>query len=176
MRAGLLENLLLLYLLWICFNGNQTFKFKMTNLGCESFNKSWVVYTECRLRAISRNKTTMTAFVMVSEPAYNIFVRARVLRKANGYKPWIIDYTIDACKFMRNRHHPFAKIIWKLIRDVSTINHSCPYNGLNGLKDFYDVSTMPLILPSGEYLLNLTWIFDKKPQFVTNVYFSYWDD
>lgn len=105
----------------------EAFRSKFTNFVCESFNESWVTIKECRLRAVSRNKTTLTTFVFVTEPAYDIFVRIRVLKKANGYKPWIMDYLIDGCKFMRQRHHPFGKILWNFVKDVSTINHSCPY-------------------------------------------------
>ncbi|KAH8271872.1 hypothetical protein KR044_008540, partial [Drosophila immigrans] len=154
----------------------QAFSFKMTNLVCESFNKSWVAYTECRLRAISRNKTTLTVFVMVSEPANNIFLNIKILKKANGYKPWIMDYLVDGCKFMRQMTHPVARIGLKLIKHVSTINHTCPYYGRHGVKDFHDITGFPLLFPSGDYLLNLTWIFNRKPQFVTFVYFTFWDE
>ncbi|KAH8409787.1 hypothetical protein KR222_007218, partial [Zaprionus bogoriensis] len=166
---------LLLCLLYCCLY-TVAFRFKMTNVGCESFNQSWVVYRECRLRAISRNKTTLNLLVFVTEPAYNIFMRLQVLKKANGYKPWVMDYMIDCCRFMRKQYHPVAKLIWNLFKDVSTVNHTCPYVGLNGLKDFHSIEHIPLILPSGDYLLNLTWIFDKKPQFVTSVYFTFTED
>ncbi|XP_017849014.1 uncharacterized protein LOC108604182 [Drosophila busckii] len=145
----------------------------MTNVVCDSFNKSWVAYKECRLRAVSRNKTTLTALVYVKQPAYNIHIGFKMLKRANGYKPWLIDFKIDACKFLRTRYQPVAKIIMNLIKDVSTLNHSCPYKGVNGIKDFYNIAGLPVVLPTGDYLLELTWIFDMKPQFITNVYFTF---
>lgn len=109
------------------FTSPQAFRLKFTNMICESFNNSWVTYKECRLRAISRNKTTLNAVVFITEPAYDISVRLQVLKKANGYKPWVMDYTVDCCKFMRQQYHPVGKIVWTLIKDFSSFNHTCPY-------------------------------------------------
>ncbi|EDW01590.1 GH20372 [Drosophila grimshawi] len=61
-----------------------------------------------------------------------------------------------------------------MIRNVSTLNHTCPYVGKQMLKDLYVTpKDFRLPLPNGEYALLLTWIFDKKPQASTNVYFSF---
>ncbi|KAH8345597.1 hypothetical protein KR084_012943, partial [Drosophila pseudotakahashii] len=148
---------------------------KMTNAVCESYNKSWVAVHYCRLKAHSRNKTSLNINVTLSEPAFNIFVHIKLMKKASGYKPFLVDYNVDACEFMRKRNQPVAKIIWNLIKDVSTINHTCPYMGLQMLSDFHSIQ-VPVPLPSGEYLLLLDWIFDKKPQFATNVYFTFVED
>lgn len=51
----------------------------------------------------------------------------KMMKKANGYKPFLFDYTFDACEFMRRRNQPFAKIVWNMIKNVSTVNHTCPY-------------------------------------------------
>ncbi|KRF97925.1 uncharacterized protein Dwil_GK28303 [Drosophila willistoni] len=131
----------------------------------------------CRLRAISREKTVANINITVHYPANHIFVRLQVLKKANGYKPWIIDSTIDACAFMRKPNEPVAKIIFGLIKDKSTINHTCPFVGLQQVKDFYlKPELMPLPFPTGEYALFLTWIFSGKPQVITNIYFTYTED
>ncbi|KAH8401119.1 hypothetical protein KR009_003139, partial [Drosophila setifemur] len=148
---------------------------KMTNAVCESYNKSWVVIHYCQLKAYSRNKTSLNINATFLEPANNIYLKMKMMKRANGYKPFLADYTIDACKFMRRRYQPFAKIVWNMIKDVSTVNHTCPYMGLQMISDFYKVQ-IPLPLPSGEYLLLLNWIFDGKPQFATNVYFTFIED
>lgn len=100
---------------------------KMTNAVCESSNKSWVVIEQCRLRAISRNVTTLNIIIDFLHPARNIQLLLQLKKKANGYKPWLFDYTIDACAFMRRQRHPVYKMFWMIIRDFSTVNHSCPY-------------------------------------------------
>ncbi|KAH8401120.1 hypothetical protein KR009_003140, partial [Drosophila setifemur] len=148
---------------------------KMTNAVCESYNKSWVVIHYCQLKAYSRNKTSLNINSTILEAAHNIFVKMKMMKRANGYKPFLIDYTIDACQFMQRRNQPFAKIVWNMIKDVSSINHTCPYVGLQTVSDFHRLE-FALPLPTGDYLLLLTWIFDGKPQFATNVYFKFIED
>ncbi|XP_026836607.1 uncharacterized protein LOC6548100 [Drosophila erecta] len=149
--------------------------FKMTNAVCKSYNQSWVVFHYCRLKAYSRTKTSLNINATFIEPAKNISVHVKAMKKANGYKPFLVDFTLDACEFMRRRNHPVAKIIWNMIRNVSTVNHTCPYTGLQMLSDFH-YAEIPVPLPSGDYLLLIDWLFDGKPQFATNVYFTYVED
>ncbi|KRF98114.1 uncharacterized protein Dwil_GK27167 [Drosophila willistoni] len=104
-----------------------TAKIKFTNVKCETYNKTWVSVQQCRLRAISRNKTVLNIDSTFHYPATKINIRIQVLKKANGYKPWLIDTTIDACAFMRRRNHPVAKIVHDWIRNFSSITHPCPY-------------------------------------------------
>ncbi|XP_017124281.1 uncharacterized protein LOC108144148 [Drosophila elegans] len=154
---------------------SDTYFVKMTNVVCKSYNESWVVFHYCRLKAHSRNKTSLNINATVLEPAKNIFVRAKFMKKASGYKPFLVDFKLDACEFMRKRNNPVAIIIHNMIKEVSTLNHTCPYVGLQALSDFYEVR-IPVPLPSGDYLLLLDWIFDAKTQAATNVYFTFVED
>lgn len=100
----------------------------MTNIVCESRNKSWVTIETCRLRALQRNKTIANIFATFLHPATSISLRIQVQKKFNGYKPWLIDVTFDACKFMKNpKSNKIGKMIWDLIKDCSSVNHQCPY-------------------------------------------------
>ncbi|EDW92539.2 uncharacterized protein LOC6532050 [Drosophila yakuba] len=148
---------------------------KMTNAVCKSYNQSWVVVHYCRLKAYSRSKTSLNINATFIEPANNISVHAKTMKRANGYKPFLFDFTIDACEFMRRRNHPVAKIVWNMIKNVSTVNHTCPYEGLQMVSDFHHIE-VPIPLPSGDYLLLIDWLFDGKPQFATNVYFTFVED
>ncbi|XP_030385741.1 uncharacterized protein LOC115632651 [Scaptodrosophila lebanonensis] len=150
---------------------------KLTNLVCESSNQSWVRFDHCRLKAINRNKTVANINATFLAPATDISLRLQIQKKANGYKPWLFDVTIDACKFVRNRNNPFAKVIWNLFRNYSTANHTCPYVGLQRVKDFHlTPEKVPLPLPTGEYALLMTWTLNQEVTFVTNVYFTYTED
>ncbi|EDW74179.2 uncharacterized protein Dwil_GK21797 [Drosophila willistoni] len=149
----------------------------MTNVVCESFNQSWVTIDHCRLRAISRSKTVLNIKAIVHHPATRINLKLQVLKKANGYKPWLIYAIIDACAFMQKPNHPVAKFLHNWLQNSSTINHTCPYTGLQEVKDFYvRPEQMPVPLPTGDYALFLTWLFSDKPQFMTNVYFTFEED
>ncbi|XP_017124283.1 uncharacterized protein LOC108144150 [Drosophila elegans] len=148
---------------------------KMTNAVCESYNKSWVVFHYCRLKAYSRNKTSLNINATFLEPVNNASIKLKLMKKENGYKPFLIDVTLDGCKFLRKRNHPAVKMVWNLIKNVSTVNHTCPYVGLQVVKDFHRIE-LPILLPSGDYLLLLDWFFDGKKQFITNVYFNFNED
>lgn len=100
---------------------------KFTNVVCENFNKTWITFHECRLRAISRHKTVMNLNLTFNYPAYEIIVDIQALKKANGYKPWLFNVSIDACRFIKKPYHPAVMIVFKMFRDFSNINHSCPY-------------------------------------------------
>lgn len=67
---------------------------------CENYNKSWITVHECRLRAVSRNKTTMHFNVTVHHPV-KVQVQMQIFKKANGYKPWLYKINIDVCKFLQ---------------------------------------------------------------------------
>ncbi|KAH8263263.1 hypothetical protein KR044_006512, partial [Drosophila immigrans] len=152
--------------------------FKFTNVVCESYNKSWVVINKCRLYAISRNKTIFNFNGTVLHPVYNIFTEMEILKKANGYKPWIFKATMDACRFVKKSYNPVVVIIYSLFKQFSNINHTCPYMGDQIIKGFYlrPELLLGLPVPSGEYLLTMTWLFNKKRQFCTNVYFEFTED
>ncbi|XP_016972337.2 uncharacterized protein LOC108039761 [Drosophila rhopaloa] len=169
---------------WIIFGVSILFAFlvcseapfaKMTNAVCKSLNESWVVFHYCRLKAYSRNKTSLHLNATFLEPTNNVFVRIRVMKKANGYKPFLVDVTINGCQFLRKNNNPIFKIIYNMIKDVSTANHTCPFVGLQTISDFH-VLKIPVPLPTGDYLLLMDCIFYDKMQFITNVYLTYVED
>ncbi|XP_017966701.2 uncharacterized protein LOC108658550 [Drosophila navojoa] len=167
--------------LWITLKNScheaEAVEFKMTNLVCETLNKSWMVFHKCRLRAVSRNKTCMYLNGTILHPAYKIHTRLEIFQKANGYKPWLINTTVDVCRFLRKPFNPVAITIAKLFIEFSNFNHTCPYLGPQIVDGFYlRYSTLPHGMPTGEYLLSLTWHFDLKPQFITNIYFKFTED
>ncbi|XP_030387908.1 uncharacterized protein LOC115634371 [Scaptodrosophila lebanonensis] len=149
----------------------------MTNAVCESLNKSWVVTNQCRLKAVQRNKTTLNIGLTILHPANDIYMRLQLLKRANGYKPFLVDYTINACEFIRRRNQPVIKVFFDLIKDFTTMNHSCPYVGPQGIKDLYvNPAKIPVPLPTGEYVVVQTWMFDAKPQLYSKVYFTFIED
>ncbi|XP_050743762.1 uncharacterized protein LOC127011023 [Drosophila biarmipes] len=140
--------------------GSRGTPVKMTNAVCKSYNKSWVAVHYCRLKAYSRNKTSLNINATFIETAHRISLHMKMMKKASGYKPFLFVYTFDACEFMRRRNLPFAKIIWNLIKDgVSTINHTCPFMGLQMLSDFHLIEVPSL--PTGEYFLLLDYSLQR---------------
>ncbi|XP_032599464.1 uncharacterized protein LOC6561217 [Drosophila grimshawi] len=101
--------------------------FKMTNAVCESYNKSWIVINKCRLRAINRHKTTYNFNATFLHPVRTMSLRMEVFQKANGYKPWLFNVTIDLCRFLRKPFNPFAIMVFKVFVEFTNLNHTCPY-------------------------------------------------
>ncbi|XP_052836214.1 uncharacterized protein LOC128252489 [Drosophila gunungcola] len=173
---------------------NDAVVFKFTNFVCKSHNQSWFVFHYCRLKAISRDRVILNVNGTVLYPAYDIQIHAKIFKKASEFKPWLLDANIDGCRYMRKNYNPFLGIVFSLFQDFSNINHTCPYvvsikmrlnpqiympplQGLQTVKDFYlRPDRLKLPFPSGEYMLTLQWFFDKKPQFDTNVTFTYMED
>lgn len=107
----------------------------MTNVICESTNQSLVIFHECRLRAINRNKTTLTAELTLLQPLDKFDTRMELKTKAFGYNPGIFDYTVNGCTFLERQKHRTFKVYYQLLRKFSTINHTCPFevSELNGI-------------------------------------------
>ncbi|KAH8397282.1 hypothetical protein KR215_011655, partial [Drosophila sulfurigaster] len=151
----------------------EAVQFKFTNVNCFSHNESWVHVYECRLKAISRNLTIFNVYELLKYPAKDITLDMQLFKRANGYKPWLIKTFIDVCRALRKAYNPYARIVYSLFKDFSNINHSCPYNVII-IKGFHiTAANIGLPLPTGEYLLLMKWIFDKKIQITTKVYFTF---
>ncbi|XP_032583891.1 uncharacterized protein LOC116803701 [Drosophila mojavensis] len=149
----------------------------MTNAVCTSYNKSWVVMNQCRLKAVQRNRPILNIDVDLLHPVNKIDVRAQIQKKGNGYKPWLIDISFDACKYLRKPNNPAIKMIYGVFKEFSTINHTCPYDGHQRLRDFYPIiEKLPNQFPTGDYLLIITFIFSKQRTAEIKIYFSFIED
>ncbi|KAH8344282.1 hypothetical protein KR084_012744, partial [Drosophila pseudotakahashii] len=151
--------------------------FKFTNFACESYNTSWFVFHNCRLKAVARDKVLLNLNGTILHPANDIHIHGHILKKFNGYKPWLFNEDVDACRYLRRPYVPVVAIVYGLFKEFSNINHTCPYMGPQILKDFYlRPELLRLPFPTGDYLLALRWHFDKKLQFDTNISFTFVED
>ncbi|XP_017072063.1 uncharacterized protein LOC108108505 [Drosophila eugracilis] len=159
------------------FMFNDAVVFRFTNFECKSYNESWFVFHYYRLKAVSRDRVLLNVNGTILHPANDIQLRGKMFKKASGFKPWVLDSTVDGCRYMRKRYDPFLNIVFNIFKDFSNINHTCPFFGPQVVKDFYLRSErLALPFPSGEYMLALLWYFDKKRIFDTNVSFLYQED
>ncbi|XP_017844662.1 uncharacterized protein LOC108601273 [Drosophila busckii] len=168
-----------LLLLVLCQNLQQSHAvvFKLTNAVCKTLNETWIDFPVCRLRAVNRHKVCLNIDAMLHHPVHDAFIKGDLMKKANGYKPWLYSANFDGCQFIRRRNNPIIRLIWEFFKEFSNINHTCPYVGLQRVKDFYlKYEKLPTPIPSGEYLVHLTWLFNKRPQAVTDIYFTFVED
>ncbi|XP_023177090.2 uncharacterized protein LOC111603644 [Drosophila hydei] len=155
------------------FSLNNAAQVKFTNVVCNSYNKSWMLIHRCHLKAINRNKTVLNFNGTVLHPANDITVESQFSLKANGYKPWLYKPKFDVCRFLKKPYNPIVILAYNLVKNFTNFNHTCPYVGsqiVDGLHILYD--TVPVPWPSGEFLLEIDWLFEKRLQFSTNVYFT----
>uniref|UniRef100_A0A6P4FWQ5 Uncharacterized protein LOC108053699 n=1 Tax=Drosophila rhopaloa TaxID=1041015 RepID=A0A6P4FWQ5_DRORH len=151
--------------------------YKLTNVNCESFNKSWVTINECRLKAMSRNRTVFNFNATFHHPASHIIQDYRYFKRENGYKPWLYRKKIDGCRFLRKPYDALTILIYNAYKPFSNINHTCPFKGdilIRGMYLTTEIKTLPY--PTGEYMVQLNWLFYRKVQFVTNVSFQFVED
>ncbi|KAH8302018.1 hypothetical protein KR044_001887, partial [Drosophila immigrans] len=150
---------------------------KLTNVVCESYDKSWIVVNNCRLRAISRNRTVYNLNITLLHSCSNILVNVQVFKRANGYKPWLFNFTMDACKFQRKSYNPTAILMYNAIKDFANMNHTCPYVGDQIIEGFYlRPELVRLPLPTGDYLVSGDWILNNKKRLVVSLYGSFIED
>ncbi|XP_017958371.1 uncharacterized protein LOC108652689 [Drosophila navojoa] len=169
-------SIILLYLLLI-ENVYMKATVKFTNVKCGSLDPSLSAIDQCRLRAISRNKTLLNIAVNLLKTAKKLDLHWQTKVWGNGYKPWLGEYNIDFCAYLRKPNHPVVKILYDAIKPFTNINHSCPLSGMLIVKDmFWDISNYKLPMPSGDYLVVLTWKQNNIPSIYTNVYFTFKQD
>ncbi|XP_029405018.2 uncharacterized protein LOC115065930 [Bactrocera dorsalis] len=168
---------------------------KFTNLKCENYDKSFLNFRKCDLKALSRNKVALTVDVQIFQlPIRNFSVNLDVYRKANGYRPFLFNITTNFCEFFKNRKRlPFGKLIMDAVELYSNLNHSCPFNVrchvlklvcfsfYNNSYNFkHDLIVKDLVLqneqlqslpaPTGEYLLRITAAFYNVWKFKVHAY------
>ncbi|XP_060666771.1 uncharacterized protein LOC132798802 isoform X1 [Drosophila nasuta] len=178
MRRGLIVFGILIIWMTIQLRYNEAVIFKLTNAVCKTHNRSWVSINKCRLRAIARNKAAFYFNASFLQPTKNIFLEAQILKRASGFKPWLYKFSLDCCRFLKKSYNPVAIIMYNLYSGFSNLNHTCPYEGDQIIDGFYPRYELlhGLPLPTGDYLLEMTWLFYNKPQFLRNVYFQFTED
>ncbi|XP_018803791.1 PREDICTED: uncharacterized protein LOC108978117 [Bactrocera latifrons] len=158
-----------------CPAADESAYIKFTNAHCESFNKSWVI-NRCRLRAIKRDVTALNINISVLHPADDIKLSITYLKKANGFKPFVLNSTLDACEYFHKKDNPIANLVFPFLVSFSNFNHTYLLNlqGDQIVKNFYPKNEIVrLIHLMGDYLVMLSWILSKRKTFVTNVYFTF---
>lgn len=55
-------------------------------------------------------------------------VNAELLKRFSGYKPYLYNVTVDACRFLKNpKSSPIAAYFYGFFKNHSNMNHSCPF-------------------------------------------------
>ncbi|XP_065369033.1 uncharacterized protein LOC135961461 [Calliphora vicina] len=131
--------------------------FKFSNLKCLELDKSFATIPICKLKVMQRGVVALEVYVKLhQDPVTNVSINGELLKKANGYRPFLYNMTLNFCDLMKNgKRYPFANIFVDLLAKDSNINHTCPYD--------HDIIVRRLVLknemfkllplPQGDYLM-----------------------
>ncbi|XP_034665106.1 uncharacterized protein LOC117899298 [Drosophila subobscura] len=161
----------------LCSAWEITSKFEFTNVNCTSLDENFTEIEYCYLKSINRTYKYFSARVTLFQvPVTNIKVNLALLKRLNGYKPFLYNYTVDACRFLKNpKSKPVINYFYEFFRPWSNMNHSCPFNH-DLVVDKLTASfinhqfTNILAFPEGDYLLETNWFAYGIKRAVVKVY------
>ncbi|XP_037814067.1 uncharacterized protein LOC119605163 isoform X2 [Lucilia sericata] len=100
---------------------------RFTNVVCECVDPTFCTIERCDLIAISRDSKNMTLkAVLLQLPITDFELRIQVMKRANGWKPFLYDLTVN-CNFTK-KLNVVTRLIWNGVRNYSNVKHDCPYN------------------------------------------------
>ncbi|KAH8237192.1 hypothetical protein KR038_006257, partial [Drosophila bunnanda] len=150
-----------------------------TNVKCESFDKGFIDFEYCRLRSVNRTyKYVSGRAKLLKIPINNIKVNMALYQRLNGYKPFLYNFTVDACKFLKNqKSNPIASYFYGFLTEYSNMNHSCPYDHdivVEKLSTAFMNHRLTNILPfpEGDFMIQTHWILTGIAKARTSFYFS----
>ncbi|KAH8333754.1 hypothetical protein KR059_003052, partial [Drosophila kikkawai] len=150
---------------------------EFTNFACTSMNKKFAEFGYCVLKAINRTyKYVSMNLIIYEKPLTNININFALYKRANGYKPFLYNMTVDGCKFLRNpKSNPVSQYFFGFIKDITNLNHSCPYNediilDKLSLEMVNHRITTLLPFPEGEYLFQAYWTANNKGSVLFKLY------
>ncbi|XP_036678587.2 uncharacterized protein [Drosophila suzukii] len=139
-------------------------KVEFTNVECITHDPDFADFDYCLLKSVNRTYKYLSLKVkLLKKPITKIKINVSIFQRLNGYKPFLYNVTVDACKFYKNqKSNPVAGYIYSLFRSFSNMNHSCPYDHdvmLDKLNtNFLDTKlTEVLPFPHGGYLFHSNW-------------------
>ncbi|XP_039963962.1 uncharacterized protein LOC120776945 [Bactrocera tryoni] len=150
------------------------------NVECTVTDPSYVYFDACKIKAVNR---TYKYFAMIAkfprrQPVHNISMTFALLRRANGYKPFLYNFTVDCCKYMKKRNNPVINYFHSWFEKYSTINRTCPYGPQDEVVDKLPVShinrmtTEILPVPQGQYVFHTSWLFYNTKVAIVKLFFQ----
>ncbi|XP_033254349.1 uncharacterized protein LOC117193739 isoform X1 [Drosophila miranda] len=135
---------------------------EFTNIKCNSEDKEFSDFEYCYLKSVNRSYKYLSLKVNLFQvPITNVSTKIGLYKRFSGYKPFLYNLTVDACKFLKHqKSFPIVSYFYELIKDFSNMNHSCPYDH-DLLLDKLTIEhvnnrfSKTLDFPAGDYLIHL---------------------
>ncbi|XP_070135472.1 uncharacterized protein [Drosophila bipectinata] len=147
------------FLIFISLIESSDSLFKVTNIKCNCYDKSFCEFPQCELKVLGRGKIGIFVYAKIKQlPLNEVLLNLSLFRKLNGYRPFMYNVTVDFCSYMKNRkRYPWINIVHSIILNYSNINHSCPYNHDLIIADMVlnDAMLEKTPFPTGSYMFQL---------------------
>nr|XP_017015828.2 LOW QUALITY PROTEIN: uncharacterized protein LOC108070039 [Drosophila takahashii] len=131
-------------------------KFEFTNINCTSLDNEFDSFEYCFLKSVNRTYKYVSIKVnLFKTPVTKVKVHFSLNKRFSGYRPFLYNVTVDACRFLQNpASNPIADILFDKI-NVEFVNHR-----------FSKV----LPFPEGDYYLESNWMAYDINRAVIKVY------
>ncbi|SPP87014.1 Hypothetical predicted protein [Drosophila guanche] len=168
---------LLVFVLWIALHTICLSHVTFTNLKCTTFDAKYVEFPTCQIKAVNRSHKYVDISTKLQRlPIRSAWVKVKFMKLDHGYKPFFIDLSYDACKFLKDmRRHPIAFMFFRSFMNSSNLNHTCPYNHDVIVDKLYtgELETefsrlMPI--PNGDYAIYTDWSTENTPRASVRIY------
>ncbi|KAH8250948.1 hypothetical protein KR032_001794, partial [Drosophila birchii] len=107
---------------------------------------------------------------------YILQVNGALFKRVSGYRPFMFNVTVDACRFLNNtKSNPLASYFLEFLKPYSNMNHTCPFDH-DLIVDKISVGfinhqvTKVLPFPEGAYMLETHWMAYDIDRAVVKVY------
>nr|XP_043068301.1 uncharacterized protein LOC108127985 [Drosophila bipectinata] len=152
---------------------------EFTNIKCNPLDSEFDEFEYCLLKSVNRSYKYFSLKVkLLKIPITKVKVNFALLKKFNGYKPFLYNITVDACKTLRNpKSSPIFAYFHDAFKSFSNMNHTCPFDHdiivdkltINHVD--YQFSTV-LPFSKGEYLFHTEWYAYDVNRAIVDVYFN----
>ncbi|XP_013115766.2 uncharacterized protein LOC106093262 [Stomoxys calcitrans] len=156
------------------FFGNEAKIIKFTKLECKDYDKSFIQFKQCQLKAVGRNRIALQLHGDLKKNIdEELTINAELFRKSHDFRPFMYNDTMEFCSFVRN---PNRYMFWKiLVQDMiqfTNINHTCPYENEIIIKDLILEENMfkTLPFPGNDYMVHVKAILQNEIKAELKVY------
>uniref|UniRef100_A0A6P4EWE2 Uncharacterized protein LOC108044774 n=1 Tax=Drosophila rhopaloa TaxID=1041015 RepID=A0A6P4EWE2_DRORH len=148
-----------IFFILINFISNSNSLFKVTNIKCQCYDKTFCDFPQCELKVLGRGKVGIFIYTKIHQlPIKKVLVNLSLFRKFSGYRPFMYNLTVDFCNFIKNKDRfPWFNIVHDSISNFSNVNHSCPYNHdlIVSKMVLSDLMLKKTPFPTGSYMFQL---------------------
>ncbi|XP_017049220.2 uncharacterized protein LOC108093605 [Drosophila ficusphila] len=102
----------------------------LKNIKCHTLDEEFSKFEYCIFKSVNRTyKYFSTRVKLLKVPVTSVQINLELFQRLNGYKPFLYNITVDACKFIKNqKSNPVASYFYDSFKKFSNINHTCPYD------------------------------------------------